>query len=166
MSALLPRVALAGLILALAIPHPARSQATVRYASMATATIRDAGVTKFVWLEAVQHAPGSVAASGGLIMLQIDPTGVFGDFSMIGDVACMKVVNGRALIGMNAVWGLGTTRVGSIFYIAVEDSGAGKFFDNGGWEGPGSPGCDTAIGLPGGGGTVVQGDVRVFAYPD
>jgi hypothetical protein len=154
------------LLVALAIPSPGHAQAAGRYAAMASATVNHNGITKFVWLQAVQHAPGEIPASGGLIMIQIDPTGAFGDFSMLGHVACMKVEAGRALIGMNAVWGLGTTRPGSIFYIAVEDSAAGKFFDNGGWEGPGTPDCNTTIGMPGGGSPVVQGNVSVFVYPD
>jgi len=165
MSARLARLAVAALLVGLAAPPATAQTEPGRYTALAAATVVHQGVTKLVWLQAEQQAAGAIAASGGLIMMQLDATRIFGDFSMIGSVACMKVIGARALIGLNVSWGLGTAPQGSIFYITVEQGPAGTFFDNGGFEGPGTPDGNTAIGAPGGGATVVAGHLTLFESP-
>ena len=159
------RTALASLALLLGAVLPATSPAQGT-GVLVNAEVISQGTTKFVWIEAVQQAATAPAAAGGVIMLQVDPTGRWGDFSLIGQVVCMKLTERRAVIGLVMLWGLGTGagRTGEIFYVTAED-GANDYVDNGGWIGERVPNCDTQIGMPGTGGQVVKGAVSIFPLP-
>ena len=121
------------------------------------------GITKQFAFEARQTSATTLAASGYASEAVADATGVYGDFTLQGPVACMRVVGTGAVIGITIAKGTGTAvgHVGEALYLYVNDNGGTTpdTFDNSGYTGTSTLDCasqTTHQGAP-----VVVGRIRV-----
>ena len=167
----LARTALALFAFSLAFSPPgAFADPPGRITALATGSTEDRGISKIVWLQAAQTVAGSLEATGSAIVMQVDPTHAFGDFSLIASVVCLRAEAGpRVTAGLRLVWGLGTAlgHAGEMFYVTLESQSASAgtgLFDNGGFA-PGAPDCNTEIGIPGLGSPFVTGGVVLNEVP-
>jgi hypothetical protein len=164
------RTALALLALSLTlISFDALSDPPARVSALATGSTEDRGISKIIWLQAVQTVPGSLDATGSALMMQADPTQVFGDFALLASVVCLRAAGPRVTAGLRLVWGLGNAlgHAGEMFYVVVESgyaSGSPDLLDNGGYS-PGAPDCNVEIGVPGSGSPFVAGGVVLNEVP-
>jgi hypothetical protein len=146
----------------------ALAQSAPKTSVLAGGTTEAARVAKVIWLQATQTAAGSLDATGSALMMQADSSGLFGDFSLIASVACLRAEGTRVTVGLQLVWGLGTAlgHAGDTFYVVLESGGGSgpDRLDNGGFEG-GAPNCNTEIGVPGGGAPFITGQVIITAVP-
>lgn len=161
------RATLALLAVSLAFASP--GALAQRTSVLAGGTADAQGVGKLFWLQATQNTAGSQAATGSAFMMQMDSTNVWGDFSLIANVVCLKAEGPRVTAGLQIAWGLGTAlgRAGNMIYVVLESGtgpGGSDLLDNGGYE-LGAPNCDTVIGVPGGGAPFVSGQVSITAVP-
>lgn len=121
------------------------------------------GVTKHFAFSAHQRSAVTLDASGYVVEVQDDPTGVFGDFRLQGPVQCVRVVGDHAIIGMTIDKGSGTAagHEGEAFYLTVDDGDTTSTpdrFDNSGYTGTTTADCNYEQATVG---VVVQGNIQV-----
>jgi hypothetical protein len=98
------------------------------------------GTTKYFHFNAEQHSPVTLRASGDVELVQRDPSGLFGDFALVGKVVCLRVAGSHAIVGLIIKRGTGTAapHKGEAFYLTVNDNralAAPDLFDNSGYTG-------------------------------
>jgi hypothetical protein len=126
------------------------------------------GTTKFFHFNAEQHSPVTLRASGHAELVQRDPTGLFGDFSLAGKVVCLRVAGSHAIVGLIIKKGAGTaaTHKGEAFYLTMNDNkalGVPDLFDNSGFTGMPVANCNYEQAPVD---VVTKGDIRVGVNDD